>query len=235
MDSSSKSFAGIGARKTPAGADTPYDELMRRISYKLCYQERWVMTSGGAEGADTFFQEGLAIPGFDPIEQGLFELYLPWKGFNKNHKGIIVPHDTSDVMHNARKILMDHKVYENEVYKKTPRFIYLEGEDRKQLTRREIAIATLHTRNVFQILRLKLNNPVKMVICYTPDKATTQAEYSSETGGTGIAINLADSLEIPVFNLAREDHLKRLCDFVEMEWPEQVSKTKEDTSQPSLF
>lgn len=230
MPVSHKTFAGIGSRKTPVRRDLPYDVIMGAVARKLVYELGWVMTSGGAEGADTYFQKGLNIEGFDAIGEGLFKLYLPWKGFNGNTRGIVMPHDKSELMHRARA-----KLIELNVYDKVPRFISYEGEDRNRLTRRELAIATLHTRNVFQVLQESLEDPVNMVICYTPDKATTRAEYSDKTGGTGIAINLADALGKPVFNLARQDHLERICDFIGMQTPVISFELSESMPQQSLF
>lgn len=225
-----KSFAGIGARDTPSGPLTPYDLVMSKLAYRLVYEDRWVMTSGGAKGADTFFQKGLDVAGFDAISEGLFKLFLPWKGFNGNSRGIVVEHDKSEIMHRARRKLIDLKVYD-----KPPRFIEYEGDDRDALTQKERTIATLHTRNVFQILQESLDNPINMVVCYTADRATTREEYSKRTGGTGIAINLADSLGIPVFNLARADHLERICQFIGMETPI-ISVDKEvNEAQQKLF
>lgn len=225
-----KSFAGIGARKTPFGPTSPYDMVMRLLARKLVYEKRWVMTSGGAEGADAFFQKGLDIDGFDAISEGLFKLFLPWKGFNGNTRGIVMEHDKSEIMHKARKILVDMNVYDT-----VPRFIEYESKSRDLLTRRELAIATLHTRNVFQIMNEFLDKPVNMVVCYTPDKAISRADYSKKTGGTGIAINLADALGIPVFNIAREDHLERVCKFIGINVPEMHLARPEDHLQKQLF
>ena len=70
-------------------------------------------------------------------------------------------------------------------------------------------------RNVFQVLGLC--SSVKdivlsdFVICWTPDGATTMKEYKvGVTGGTGIAINIADLYKVPVFNLQREDHYAKV-------------------------
>lgn len=70
-------------------------------------------------------------------------------------------------------------------------------------------------RNVFQVLGLC--SSVKeivlsdFVICWTPDGATTQKEYKvGVTGGTGIAINIADMYKVPVYNLQRKDHYAKV-------------------------
>jgi hypothetical protein len=52
----------------------------------------------------------------------------------------------------------------------------------------------LHARNAHQILGADLHSPVEMVVCWTPG--------ARGRGGTGSAIRLARSLEIPVHDLA---------------------------------
>lgn len=66
-------------------------------------------------------------------------------------------------------------------------------------------------RNVFQVLGLcsSVNEIVlsDFVICWTPDGAVSMADYElGVTGGTGIAINIADLYHVPVYNLRRNDH-----------------------------
>lgn len=72
----------------------------------------------------------------------------------------------------------------------------------------------LHTRNVFQVLGENLNEPSKFVICWTPDGAETVTECSRVTGGTGTAIKLADTYNIPVFNLRKESTMERIKVFL---------------------
>lgn len=69
----------------------------------------------------------------------------------------------------------------------------------------------LFRRNVFQILGLcssvKEIELSDFVICWTPDGAVCMADYElGVTGGTGIAINIADLFKVPVYNLRRKDH-----------------------------
>lgn len=53
----------------------------------------------------------------------------------------------------------------------------------------------LHARNVKQILGDKLNDPVDFVLCWT--------ENGEPIGGTATAINIADALNVPVFNFGK--------------------------------
>ena len=68
-----KYYAGIGSRETP-------NELVpeiNRITKKLA-EKGYILRSGGADGADKFFENGCDLAG------GEKEIYLPWKGFNNN-------------------------------------------------------------------------------------------------------------------------------------------------------
>lgn len=66
-----KYYAGIGSRETPK-------ELIPEIQSisTTLYGEGYILRSGGAPGADTFFE--------NLIPQSGKEIYLPWKGFNDN-------------------------------------------------------------------------------------------------------------------------------------------------------
>lgn len=65
-------YAGIGSRKTPRSLAP----LMQRIARALEIRG-WMLQSGGADGADTFFESGVR----DPANARIF---LPWRGFNGN-------------------------------------------------------------------------------------------------------------------------------------------------------
>lgn len=71
-------------------------------------------------------------------------------------------------------------------------------------------VKQLFARNVMQVLGVDGKTPVQFVLCWTPDAAITRAECSLSTGGTRYAIAVADMHGIPVFNLARADHHKRV-------------------------
>ena len=64
-------YAGIGSRRTPL----PVLEQMVQIAEQLAH-EGWTLRSGGADGADSAFEEGC------DIANGKKEIYLPWRGFN---------------------------------------------------------------------------------------------------------------------------------------------------------
>lgn len=60
----------------------------------------------------------------------------------------------------------------------------------------------LHGRNVFQVLGRDLQSPSHFVACWTAD--------GKDSGGTGLAIRIALSESIPVFNFHDPDALRRL-------------------------
>ncbi len=69
--SSGHSYTGVGSRKTPAAVL----DFMADIAAALARQ-RWILRSGGADGADTAFEDGALSAG------GSTEIFLPWPGFN---------------------------------------------------------------------------------------------------------------------------------------------------------
>lgn len=66
-------FTGIGSRETPRDVQTVMAELASFLG-----QKKFVLRSGGADGADMAFELGC-----DRVSGGK-EIYLPWKGFNNN-------------------------------------------------------------------------------------------------------------------------------------------------------
>jgi len=72
----------------------------------------------------------------------------------------------------------------------------------------------LHGRNSFQVLGPNLNIPSKFLICWTPDGCISHKERNRLTGGTGTAISIADMYNVPIFNLAKKDHLDRILRYI---------------------
>lgn len=60
------------------------------------------------------------------------------------------------------------------------------------------------------ILGAFLKEPLQFLLVYSPDNAETEAECNRDTGRITLAITLADRLNIPVFNLNKEDAFTRL-------------------------
>lgn len=64
----------------------------------------------------------------------------------------------------------------------------------------------LHGRNSMILLGKKLDTPVKFVVCWTRD--------GKDTGGTGLGIRIAESMNIPIFNLYKYEHKERIYKFL---------------------
>jgi len=99
---------------------------------------------------------------------GKMEIFLPWRGFN-NNKSPLYEQPSQEAILLASSI---HPAWQN----------------------LSSAAKVLHARNCYQILGQSLDDPVDIVICWTPAGAVV--------GGTATAIKLAVKYGIPVYNLA---------------------------------
>ena len=162
-----KYYAGIGSRETSPGIE-PMIEEISKILNKFGY----VLRSGGADGSDYMFEKY-----FD----GEKEIYLPWKGFNKNDSDLYLDNIDPDLIEKSKEIAK----------KFHPSWNFLSDGGRK-----------LMIRNTFQILGKDLETPSSFVVCWTPG--------GKITGGTGQALRIAKSLSIPIFNLYDKDCLHKI-------------------------
>lgn len=117
------------------------------------------------------------------------QIFLPWPGF-EGHKGSYV---FTSPAPDAFKIVAP---------------LHPKWDSLTQGARR------LHARNAHQVLGPRLNDPVRFVVCWTPDGAEQAQEVSRDTGGTGMGIRLASLYGIRVFNLAREGRLQALGELI---------------------
>lgn len=159
-----KSYTGIGSRETPKNVL----ELIKVIAKKLAMQG-YTLRSGGANGADTAFEQGC-----DQVT-GAKEIYLPWKGFNKNASTLF------NIPPQAAIIAAE-----------------LCGNRWKHMKR---SVQQLMARNTMQVLGKNLDTPSDFVICWTQDGCSNVDNRTKQTGGTGQAIALASLNNIPVYNL----------------------------------
>ena len=84
-------------------------------------------------------------------------------------------------------------------------------------------------RNVYQVMSNTFDNWVDCVICYTSDGAEKASDVKvGVTGGTGLAISLADTLGIPVFNLKNEDAVSRIMTFYSLYKNKALNKETKD-------
>lgn len=205
---SSKSIAGMGAKHTPNTPEQPFGRIMSKIAEKLSAERGWVIHTNGDGGASAFFEEGLSAGAKAGKPSPHVKRFLPEIGHNGHADGIVILDES--LIAKARALLIESKAYPI-----IPRFISLEGRDRATLTSDEVRLANLHARLVFQLLGENLDEPVTMVVCWTPDGAIDQSGMSADiTGTTGIAIAVAKLKSIPVFNLQNSEHLKRICVFI---------------------
>lgn len=178
-------YAGIGSRDTPALVL----DRMRALGEKLS-RDGWVLRSGGADGADQAFYEGA------DVVEGRVELYLPWPDYNGHdpvHIRLAVParetYAIAEDLHPAWSRL---------------------SRGTQKLHARNVHVVTGPEPSQDLLVRLVQKHASSMVVCWTPDGATTEETTSAMTGGTGQAIRLASRLSIPVYNLARPDHWRLL-------------------------
>ena len=162
-----KYYAGIGSRETPPGIEPMIEEAV-----KILTKFGYVLRSGGADGSDSMFEKYC-----DDNK----EIYLPWKGFNKNESALYLDNMDPEIVEKSKEIAK----------KFHPSWGYLSEGGRK-----------LMTRNTFQILGKDLETPVSFVVCWT--------QGGKISGGTGQALRIAKSLSIPIFNLYDKNTLHKL-------------------------
>lgn len=122
-----------------------------------------------------------------PKEQG-GEIFIPWASYSDRHGAIVEKPGMNEAAQIASRL-------------------------HPNWTRLSTPVKLLMTRNVRQILGANLNDPVRFVLCWTPDGCEHHDTRTSATGGTGLAIALASHRNIPVINMKNEgwkDRLKTL-------------------------
>lgn len=169
-----KFYTGVGSRQTPIAAIN----LIKSVSCVLA-NNGYTLRSGAADGADAAFEFGC-----DSV-QGLKEIWLPWKNFNK-HSGIDA----------TMAITEQHEDIASQLH---PAWGKLSQGAQK-----------LHTRNVGQVLGKDCETPSLFCLCYTDDGVEHHSKVTYKTGGTGTAIRLASLRRIPVYNLRNADAVTRL-------------------------
>lgn len=170
-----KYYTGIGSRNTPKDIQ----DVMRALAHRL-EQMGYTLRSGGANGADLAFEEGVT----DPRHK---EIYLPWKSFNNSISDLTVQLD------GAYELASRHHPAWNSL---------------------KDSVKKLMARNSHQVLGHFLNNPSKFVVCWTPDGCLGRATRTNKTGGTGLAIAVADEQGIEIINLAYKEHLDRVLALI---------------------
>ena len=194
-------YTGVGSR------DTPEDirQLMRAAATRLALLG-WVLRSGGADGADSAFEEGVGVAAAidDRVDIAASkQIFLPWRGFNANRSALYnIPPAVFEI---AKAV--------------HPNWVNLKP-----------AVQKLHARNAQQVLGLGLTERSAFCICWTKDQAIDAKTCSSRTGGTGTAIKLCTVNDVPVLNIARQDHLLVVRSIVDIPLP-----AKGQDCQPRLL
>lgn len=121
---------------------------------------------------------------------GMKDIFLPWRGFNNNL---------------------------SQLYDQHPDCFKIAGELHYAWKHLNPSVHKLMARNVHQVLGQDLHTPSDFVVCWTPDGCTSIEQYTSKTGGTGLAIALASVNNIPVFNLNRKGSYESLVEFISVD------------------
>jgi hypothetical protein len=164
-------YAGIGSRQTPGEALVAMAAMARWLELS-----KWRLRSGGANGADTAFEQAVQSSANKAI-------YLPGPSFNGRVAGRDGCYDATTLpgWHQALATVSQ----------------YHPAPDRlSSMARRLMA------RNAMQILGPNMDQPVDLVICWTPGGALQ--------GGTAQALRIAMDHDITILNLGDEQHVRAL-------------------------
>lgn len=165
-------YAGIGSREVPKNV---YKDMYE--AGELLGKNGYTLRSGSAQGSDEAFEFG------HKSTKSPMELFIPWHGFSRTGGPYIIP-TREDYRLAFQYLPLCHDMFKTMSLKH-----YLMGVSQKS---KFGAICKLHGRNMFQILGLKLNEPVDFVLAYT--------KGGEMVGGTSVALKLAQHLQIPIYN-----------------------------------
>jgi hypothetical protein len=154
--------------------------LIGRVAAELAARN-WVLRTGLAGGADQAFYHGA-------VASGAVELYLPWPNFEASARRA-----------GAQEFALARP--SDAAYAMASRFHPAWASLRA-------SVRHLHARNCHQVLGADLTSPARFVLCWTPDGSLDGR--GRRVGGTGQALRIAHHYDVPVFNLARPDHVERV-------------------------
>lgn len=178
-------YTGVGSRDTPK----TQCEALKAIATSLAHA-RYTLRSGGAEGADTAFEDG-AKEFLIRSPKQLYDIYLPWDGFE------------------GRKKSLNHHIPEDchpMLWAEATRIAKATHPDWNACSK---GSKTLHTRNVFQVLGHTLDNPSKFLICWAPVD-----RKGAPKGGTATAWNIAKEHSVKCFNINTTFDVFELDDYL---------------------
>lgn len=123
-------YMGVGSRSAPIEVQTDLAGIASFLA-----RGGNVLRSGGADGSDQAFEMGC------DVNDGPKEIYLPWKGFNRNQ---------SPLFNVTREARLLSKLYH-------PKWEVMGNVARD-----------LMGRNAYQALGLDLKTPADFMVCWTP-------------------------------------------------------------------
>lgn len=126
-------YTGVGSRETPKFCG----DIMFDLAAKLASMG-YILRSGGATGADTFFENGC-----DSMS-GKKEIYIPWNGFNTRFSN-------------------QESVYCSESFEEAEK---IASTIHPAWNRLSFGAKKLHARNVYQVLGLSISNSSDFLVCY---------------------------------------------------------------------
>jgi len=185
-----RKVAIVGSRDTPVNVLL----VITRLAKVLC-DDRWLIQSGEADGADNAAHIGARQS--DRYREVGFAGFLPFDRMRTN-RGVIFASDT-DGIYDASKF---------DTWEQAQAIAMVARGSFHGLGRGGIA---LHTRNAFQILSPSLSNPVARCICW----AVPVGDGKKVRGGTNTAVQISQTNAIPVVNLYYDEVLQRVLSFVQ--------------------
>lgn len=158
--------------------ETPVEicRIMYRWGYCLS-KLNLTLRSGGAIGADISFEQGC------DKNLGNKEIYYTYKYF-VNYKNTIT----------------NHYLYNDELRERKEELVYKYHPRASSLSKGAFG---LMMRNCHQILGCDLMSPVDFVLMWSPKIYTRDNRIYNCSGGTGFAVRLAYSLDIPIFDITK--------------------------------
>ena len=144
---------------------------------EILLKNRCIFRSGNALGFDQI------VSMYVPVSHR--EIYLPYQRFGPAGSELV------------DGIVLDTRGH---TYAKAKQFVYQYHPCHEKLKQHHLCYLI---RDVYQVLGKDLQHPSSVVVCWTPDGAENAAMCTHKTGGTAMAIRIADGSGIPIINLQR--------------------------------
>lgn len=174
-------YAGIGSRDTPEDIGLIMTELARELE-----KAGYILRSGAARGADTFFERGVE-------DAGNKEIFIHRERLRDGR------------CHDIRKSYFNAQRYDDYA-----QAVQIASEVHPMWRLCDKTAQEMHARNVYQVLGPGMNTHSNFLVCWAiPDI------HGVPEGGTRTAWKIAEQHGIPRFNLARQDDRKRILDWLE--------------------